>query len=155
MHLSVKISTVILVISFHILEISVDLTKHVKPIAPPAESKKPLESSLTVTTLTQYSYYESGKSKIKVMIKLDKVETHPKDKIKVTFKERSLEVVVMDLKGKNYIFRVPKLQCQIKPAESTYGFKEGYVVVTLKKMKDDDNWWSLFKSKGVCEVDSD
>ena len=41
------------------------------------------------------------------------------------------------MKGKNYIFRVPKLQCKIQPDKSFYGLKPYTVVVTLYKEKED------------------
>ena len=135
-----------------------DLTKHVKPLEqkPLAESKKPEEQKIAPpTTLTAYSYYESGKKYVKVLITLEGVEKHPKEKIAVSFKPRTFEVLVLDLKGKNYLFKVPKLQCKIKPDQSTYSLKSNTIVVTLFKEKEDDHWWSLFKTKAVCEVDSD
>jgi len=139
-----------------IIEITVDLTKHVRPIAAGIDKKAPTTvESIPMTTLTSYSYYESAKTNVKVLITLPGIENHPNDKIKATFKERSFEIFIFDFNGKNYVFRVPKLQCHIKPEESSYGLKKGSVVVTLRKLKEGDNWWSLFKSKGVCEGDSD
>ena len=143
------------------IDVSIDLTKHVKPLeTKPAEVKKVVPKmaelpAVPFTTLTSYSFYESGKKHVKVLVALDGVEKHPGEKIKVEFKPRSFAVSVLDMKGKNYVFRVPKLQCNIKPEQSMYSFKTNQIVVTLCKEKDDDHWWSLFKSKGVCEVDSD
>ena len=143
----------------NLIEIDVDLSKHVKPIETKPEEVKHVElkalPAVPFTTLTAYSYYESGKKYVKALITLEGVEKHPADKIKVEFKNRSFEIVVYDMKGKNYIFKVPKLQCKIQPAQSTFAFKKDTVVVTLCKEKEEDHWWSLFKSKAVCEVDSD
>jgi len=131
-----------------------DLTKHVKPIV--AEVKKNEEEKIVPpVTLNEYSYYESGKKHVKVLITLNGIEKHPKEKIKVDFKQRSFEVLILDMNGKNYLFKVPKLQCKIKPEQSTFSFKTNTIVITLFKEKEDDHWWSLFKTKAVCEADSD
>lgn len=129
------------------------------PVPAPAVKKEiqhlPPLPDVPFTTLTTYSYYESGKKHVKALITLDGIEKHPKEKIEVHFTDRAMEVLILDFKGKNYIFKVPKLQCRIQSANSTFAIKANTVVVNLCKEKEDDHWWSLFKTKAVCEVDSD
>ena len=124
----------------------------------PLEQKEEPAKSVVreqMTPLTTYSYYESGKKYVKVLITLDGVDLHPADKFQVSFKSKSFEVIVREYAGKNYIFRVPKLQNKILPDQCSLSFKRNTIVITLRKEKDEDNWWSLYKSKAVCEADSD
>ena len=52
------------------------------------------------------------------------LKDHPADKIKIEFpSNRSFSVEVVDFKGKNWQFAVPKTQCRIVPEECTYSFK--------------------------------
>ena len=139
---------------------TVDLTKHVKPLEQKTPAPQPAKAKVKVddvpmTPLTAYSYYESGKKYMKVLVTLEGVDLHPAEKFQVTFKPRSLEVIIRDFAGKNYAFRVPKLQNKIQPDQCSHSFKRNTLVLTLRKEKDEDNWWSLYKSKAVCEVDSD
>ena len=139
-----------------------DAKKYVKPIAtnfPPQPAKstevKGIFSADKFVTLTKYSYYESGKWSVKALIDLKGVQSHPKDKISVEFKKRSFTLKILDLKGQNYQFTVPKLQCYIEPEKCSWVAKSDTIQITLRKAKEDDNWWSLFKSKAVGEVESD
>jgi hypothetical protein len=64
-------------------------------------------------TLTKYSYSESGTKYIKVLLSdLSDLKSHPEDKLKITYDERSFSVMVEDYQGKagnNLQFTVPKL----------------------------------------------
>ena len=75
---------------FAVVTIKVDQTKNVKPIATAAAvvidssdftaGKKPFK------TLQKYSYAESGKTLIKVLLpELDKLNDHPADKLRIDF----------------------------------------------------------------------
>lgn len=142
-----------------LVEVAVDPKKHVKPL----EVKKPSEpkgiSLLSgddkFVSLAKYSYYESGSKWVKVLLDFKDIKSHPADKITIEFKPRSFTLRVLDFKGQNYQFQVPKLQCSIKPEECSHTIKSDSVQITLRKAKDDDNWWSLFRTKAVGEVVSD
>ena len=61
-------------------------------------------------TVQKYSFYESGSKWVKVILDFFKdVKNHPKEKIITEFKTRSLTVRVLDYKGVNYQFSVPRL----------------------------------------------
>lgn len=138
------------------LEITVDPKKHVKPIevkpaAAPTKAPTVLASDDKFVSLAKYSYYESGSKWVKVLLDFKNIKSHPADKITVEFKPRSFTVRILDFQGQNYQFQVPKLQCYIKPEECSHTIKSDAVQVTLRKAKDDDNWWSLFRTKAVGE----
>jgi hypothetical protein len=137
--------------------------KHVKPIevkkpaATSAAAKAPvtLASDDKFVSLAKYSYYESGKKWVKVLLDFKDIKNHPADKVTVEFKPRSFTVRVMEFKGQNYQFQVPKTQCAIVPEECSHTIKSDTIQISLRKAKDDDNWWSLFRTKAVGEVLSD
>jgi len=41
------------------------------------------------------------------------------------------------------------------PPDCSFGFKSNNVVITLRKKRNGDNWWSLFKQKAVGEREGD
>jgi hypothetical protein len=107
---------------------------------------------LTYKTLSSYSFYEASKQIVKVLIPLKGVENLPKENIKSTFTESSLEVKINNLNNLNYCFRVPRLDASIIPEKSeAFADKNGNVVIRLRKAKEDDHWSYLFKQKYVGE----
>ena len=142
------------------VRVAVDPKKHVKPIEvrPVAPTKAPVSISGDdkYISLAKYSYYESGTKWIKVQLDSFKdIKNLPREKISVAFKTRSFVLQVHDFNGHNFQFSVPRLQCHIKPEESSITVKSDSIQINLRKAKDDDNWWSLFKTKAVGEVESD
>jgi hypothetical protein len=107
---------------------------------------------LSYKTLSSYSFYEASKTIVKVLIPLKGVETLPKENVKSTFTETSLEVKVHNLNNLNYCFRVPRLDANIIPEKSeAFADKNGNIVIRLRKAKEDDHWSYLFKQKYVGE----
>lgn len=102
--------------------------------------------------LTTYSFWEANKQMVKVKVPLKGVETIPKENIKATFTENSLDVKVFNLNGLNYHFGVPRLDANIVPDRcEALADKDGSVVIKLRKAKEDDHWSFLFKQKYVGE----
>ena len=143
------------------LEVGVDVKKTVKPVevrAKPEPSKVATEIAADdkFITVAKYSYYESGSKYVKVLLDFFKdIKGHPRDKISCDFSKRALTLRVLDYKGHHYQFQVPRLQCHIVPEECSFTVKSDSILITLRKAKDDDNWYSLFKSKAIGEVESD
>ena len=52
-------------------------------------------------------------------------------------------------------FTVPKLQCRIDTAASTVTYKSSGLQLNLRNLKENSNWFSLFKTKAVGERESD
>lgn len=136
---------------FVLVRISIDRSKHVKPIAKltPDESK-----DLTkYTTISKYTYFESGSKYVKVQLPdLAGLADEPLD---VSFDKQALSVKVRNFKGKNWQFTVPKLQCRILPPDCKWQTKSSCLQLTLRKKSEQDNWHSLFKNKAIGERDSD
>jgi hypothetical protein len=62
---------------------------------------------------------------------------------------------VHNFKGKNWIFAVPKTQCHILVKNSKLAQKDNKLIVSLAKMAESDNWFSLHKVKCIGEKDTD
>lgn len=111
------------------VEVSVDTKKHVKPVEvrPVVPAKVSLTSIVSddkYVTIVKYSYYESGSKWIKVLLDGFKdIKSHPKEKIQVEFKPRGFTLRIMEFKGQNHQFQVPKLQCHIIPEECSITVK--------------------------------
>ena len=92
------------------VDLSIDTAKHVKPL-----EAKTAAAALKFTTMTKYTYFDSGEKYLKVQ--LSEVAGLKDEKVEVEFGERSLSVKVFDFKGKNYSFAVPKLHAKILPPD--------------------------------------
>ena len=71
------------------------------------------------------------------------------DKITSRFLDRSFEIRINDFKGKNWIFAVPRTQCLILTKSSKITVKPNKIIVSLAKMAEADNWFSLHKVKCI------
>ncbi|CAG9335622.1 unnamed protein product [Blepharisma stoltei] len=116
--------------------------------APISVGNKPKEA-LEYLSLSQYSFYESGKMWVKVDVPFEGIGAHPKELISHEFGERYFGFSIRNFKGKNYKFFVPKLQCKINPEKSKIAIMSGSIRVSLYKDKENDNWFSLFKAKTI------
>ena len=98
---------------FCTVDIQVDTKKHVKPIeTKPVVKNNNAPEAIVIDkfkTLTKYTFYESGKNWVKVMLEFKGIKDHPKEKITYEFKKRGFELKVFDYLGSNYQFACPKL----------------------------------------------
>lgn len=161
---------------FCILECSVDTAKHVKPISVTSvteESKTEKSDTFSqkdvdkviksydgkMKTLTTYSYYESSNGEwVKLIVSIDNIKSHPKDKISVIFTERTLDVFVKDFGSKHdeiQHFGCRKLHRYVIPEKCKWDVKSNGISISLKKKSREDHWWSFFKAKATGEEDSD
>jgi hypothetical protein len=125
---------------------------NVQPVKTILVKTKVQDELLSYKTLSNYSFYEASKTIVKVLIPLKGVENMPKENIKASFTESSLEVKVHGLNNLNYCFRVPRLDANILPEKSeAFADKNGNIVIRLRKAKEDDHWSYLFKQKYVGE----
>ena len=88
---------------------------------------------------------------------MDNILDHPKDKIEVRFTERTLDVMVHEYgpQKETLHFGVRKLHCKTQHDKNKWAIKKDGIQVSLRKVKEGDNWWSFVKQKATGEVDSD
>lgn len=79
----------------------------------------------------------------------------PKENIHSRFLDRSVEIKVHDYLGKNWIFAVPKTQCQILIKNCKVTQKQDKLIVTLGKFAEKDNWFTLHKTRCIGEKELD
>jgi hypothetical protein len=120
------------------VDISIDPTKHVKPL-----EAKPVASAVKFLTMTKYTYFDSSNKYLKVQ--LSELAGLKDEKLEVEFGDRSVSVKVYNFKGQNYSFAVPKLHAKILPKDCKWQIKSSCLQLTLRKKKEDDSWYSLFK----------
>lgn len=92
---------------------------------------------------------------LRIYIPLPDIGTLPADKIVSRFLDRSFEVRIHDFKGKNWIFAVPKTQCSVLTKNCKVTQKSDKLIISLAKIAESDNWFSLHKVKCVGEKDTD
>ena len=88
---------------------------------------------------------------LRVYIDLEGIGSIPESNITSRFLERSFEVRIQGYKGKNWIFAVPNTQCMLRPSESKVIQKKDKIIISIKKIAEADNWFSLYKVKCVGE----
>ena len=63
----------------------------------------------------------------------------------VDFRKWKFKIDILDFKGKNYHFGCGKLHHRINPDECKVILKANRIEIKLRKQKDDDHWFTLFK----------
>ena len=91
----------------------------------------------------------------RVYIPLPGIGGLPADKIITRFLDRSFEIKIHDFLGKNMIFAVPKTQCVMLSKGCKITVKSDKIIVSLAKVAESDNWFSLHKVKCIGEKDTD
>ena len=69
--------------------------------------------------------------------------------------DRSVEIKIHGYKGKNWIFAVPNTQCKLLVKTSKVVQKADKLIVSIGKIAQSDNWFSLHKVKCIGEKDTD
>lgn len=105
--------------------------------------------------IDKYSYDNGANGKCSVYIEISDIGSLAKDNIKFSITPRTLELTVDDLNGKNLRFAVPRLQCKVDPDRCRMIVKPNRVTLILKSSKDEDNWTSLYRKRGIGETVSD
>ncbi|XP_053325124.1 calcyclin-binding protein [Spea bombifrons] len=109
----------------------------------PAEVQKPsaivnpMASTYTVK-INNYGWDQSDKF-VKIYITLKGVQSIPADNVQVQFTERSFELLVKDLNGKNHAMTVNNLLKPISPENSSRKIKPDTVLVMCRK-KSEHKW---------------
>ena len=119
------------------------------PIAPPSGSKQKLSTkSVRFTPIDRFAWDQPGFSSkfITVYVTLDGVGGAPSDNVTCEFTERSFDLKVMDLNGKNYRLLKNNLFKNVDVGKSTYKVKKNKVVIKLRKEEGKygpENWTDL------------
>ena len=91
--------------------------------------------------------------RFRVYLDLPGIGGVPSDKIETRFLERSFEIKIRGYNGKNFVFAVPKTQCNLVPEKSSIVKKQDKIVIHISKVSDKDHWYSLYKTKAIGETE--
>ncbi|XP_074078190.1 calcyclin-binding protein isoform X1 [Macrotis lagotis] len=114
----------------------------------PAAVVAPISTGYTVK-INNYGWDQSDKY-VKIYITLNGVHQVPTENVQVQFKERSFEVLVKNLNGKNYSMTVNNLLKPISVEASSRKIKTDTVLVLCKK-KQEQKWDYLTQVEKVCK----
>ena len=105
--------------------------------------------ALQYISLTKYSFYEYDNNWVRVEVPFPGIGKHNKSKISCKFDTNSFVLTILDKESKNYQFSVLRLQCSIQSELCKYAVMPEKIRISLRKVKDTDNWFSLFKAKTI------
>ncbi|XP_069835619.1 calcyclin-binding protein [Dendropsophus ebraccatus] len=103
----------------------------------PSAIVPPMASTYTVK-ISNYGWDQSDKF-VKIYITLNGVQNIPADNVQIQFTERSFDLLVKDLNGKNHAMTVNNLLKPISPDSSSRKIKTDTVLIMLKK-RSESKW---------------
>lgn len=109
----------------------------------------PAPAALEFVSLSKYSYYEYDSQWVRVEVPFAGIGKHDKGKVTCKFDPNSFILSISEYNNKNYQFSVMRLQCSIQPDLCKFAVLADKVRISLRKVKDTDNWFSLFKTKTI------
>lgn len=104
-------------------------------------------------TITSYSWEDHDSDTVKVWIPLDGVGKLPKEDIEAKFGERQFELLIRNYQGKNLRFACSKTHSDVDPEKCKYMVRGNKVTLVLRKAKEKDIWFDLFKKKAIGDND--
>mmetsp|Transcript_73969 Transcript_73969/g.128339 ORF Transcript_73969/g.128339 Transcript_73969/m.128339 type:complete len:278 (+) Transcript_73969:102-935(+) len=100
-------------------------------------------------TITSYTWEDHSDDTVKVLIPLDGVGKLEKDKVRSSFGPRGFELLVEGYNGKNLRFACSKTHSEITPEECKHVVRANRVNLVLRKAKEKDIWFDLFKKRAI------
>ena len=127
-----------------------------KKIVPIEESKDSMTTLLEAADNTQYIPitkfgWDQTAPKVKIYITsgLDGVGSLPGGAVTCEFEDKSFDLRVQGLNGKNYRLRIMELQNRICIEDSKYQVKSNGVTITLVKFNKTESWTDLKPKKSL------
>merc|ERR1711911_245040 len=120
------------------------LLKDEQPVKP-TETSAPRQTRCYDVKLTDYAWDQSDKF-VKLFVTLKSVGTLAADKISCTFTERSVELSVKELLGRNYSLPIKNLLETIDPSKSHWKVKPGTLAIRAHLFID-LNWEHIIFTK--------
>lgn len=138
-----------------VMEVDQDVIIMIKERPPTISNQQLNESRKKYEPLSKYSFIGDGAKWAKVVFELKDIGSHPEDKVMVRFFNKSLDLRIEEYQGKNWLFGVPLTQCRLDVEGSRCTRKGDRLTIWVKKVKPEDNWFSLHKTKTIGGEDSD
>jgi hypothetical protein len=106
-------------------------------------------------TITSYTWEDHNDDTVKVLVPLDGVGRLPPEKVRARFSDRQFELLIDDYNGKNLRFACYKTHGEMKPEECKHVVRANRVNLVIRKAKEKDIWFDLFKKKCIGDDDKD
>jgi len=131
-----------------------------KPVeAPPADrqfnyKQSPFGTDITgYETITSYTWEDHDGDTVKVLIPLDGVGKLAPESIRSHFDVRAFELLIDGYNGKKLRFATSKAHGEMRPADCKHVVRANRVNLVLKKAKEKDIWFDLFKKRAIGDDD--
>lgn len=86
---------------------------------------------------------------MKVLIPLDGVGKLEPSQVRSNFGERTFELLIDGYQGKKLRFACSKTHSEVKPEECKHVVRANRINLVLKKAKEKDIWFDLFKKRAI------
>merc|ERR1740117_444422 len=106
-------------------------------------------------TITTYTWEDHSDDTVKVLVPLDGVGKLDASQVRVQFSDRQFELLVDGYNGKNLRFACYKTHGEMKVDECKHVVRANRVNLVIRKAKEKDIWFDLFKKKAIGETDDD
>jgi hypothetical protein len=107
---------------------------------------------LKYKTITAYSWEDTNKTIVKVSISFDGVGALGQDAVKCNFGVRQFEVLIHGA-TEQWRFACSKTHAEMDPAECSFAVRKDRVTLKLRKAKDEEVWFDLFKKRAIGDDD--
>lgn len=104
-------------------------------------------------TITSYTWEDHNDDTVKVLVELRDVGKLPASQVRSNFNERQFELLVDDYNGKNLRFACYKTHGEMKFDQCKHVVRANRVNLLIKKAKEKDVWFDLFKKKAIGDDD--
>lgn len=104
-------------------------------------------------SVTNYTWEDNDGDFVKVLVHLDGVGKLSPSQVRSNFGNRAFELLVEGLGGKNLRFACYKTHGEIKPEECKHVVRANRVNLVLRKAKDKEHWFDLFKKRAIGDDD--
>lgn len=104
-------------------------------------------------SISSYTWEDHDGDTVKVLLPLDGVGKLPPSAIRSQFGIREFEVLINGYNGKNLRFATHKTHGEMKPEECKHTVRANRITLVLRKAKEKDIWFDLFKKRAIGDDD--
>jgi len=104
-------------------------------------------------SIDSYTWEDKDGDTVKVLVNIDGVGRLEPGQVRAHFGPRAFELLVEGIGGKNKRFACYKTHGDMKPEECKHVVRANRVNLILKKAKESDHWFDLFKKRAIGDDD--
>jgi len=104
-------------------------------------------------TITTYTWEDHDDNTVKVLLPLDGIGKLPPSAVRSQFGERCFEVLIEGYNGKNLRFATHKTHGEMNPDECKHMIRANRITMVIRKAKEKDIWFDLFKKRAIGDDD--